>query len=252
MLAMNQEMLRPVAETVQKVVPRPVHDRLHDFNSNLKEPRIFMNNLLQGRLDAAGKTAARFAMNTTFGVGGLVDLATREGIPQQTGDFGQTLFVWGVGEGPYMVRPYWGPTTTRDAVGDLVDRFCDPVGLLTGTQIGIAITTASLDTVVRLGQLKMAEDASIDFYAFLRSSYYQTRRAELREAVGLPNVIDSPATAMDETAKPDPSKPDPSMSAMASAPIPRSGAANNAPRSSTKKTVRANQEATRALASTTK
>jgi phospholipid-binding lipoprotein MlaA len=244
---MNQEMLRPVAETVQKVVPRPVHDRLHDFNSNLKEPRIFLNNVLQGRLDAASKTAARFAMNTTFGVGGLVDLATREGLPQQSGDFGQTLFVWGVGEGPYMVRPYWGPTTTRDAVGDLVDRFGDPVGLLTGTQIGIAITTASLDTVVRLGQLKMAEDASIDFYAFLRSSYYQTRRAELREALGLPNVIDSPATALDDTAKPESG-----TTAMASAPTPSSAAANSAPRSSTKKTARANQEATRALASTEK
>ena len=246
-LAMNQEMLRPVAETVQKVVPRPVHDRLHDFNSNLKEPRIFLNNVLQGRLDAASKTAARFAMNTTFGVGGLVDLATREGLPQQTGDFGQTLFVWGVGEGPYMVRPYWGPTTTRDAVGDVVDRFGDPIGLLTGTQIGIAITTASLDTVVRLGQLKMAEDASIDFYAFLRSSYYQTRRAELREAVGLPTVIDSPATALEETAKPESGR-----NAMASAPISRSRAANSVPRSSTKKTTRATQEATRALALTTR
>ena len=247
MLAVNQEMLRPVAQAVQTIVPRPVHNRLHDFNSNLKEPRIFVNNLLQGRLDAASKTAARFAMNTTFGVGGLVDLASREGIPQQTGDFGQTMFVWGVGEGPYMVRPYWGPTTTRDAVGDVVDRFGDPVGFLFGTQIGIAITTASLDTVDRLGQLKMAEDASIDFYAFLRSSYYQTRRAELREALGLPNVIDSPATALDETAKPESG-----TTAMASAPTPRSAAANSAPRSSTKKTARANQVATHALASTEK
>ena len=105
MLAVNQEMMRPVAEAVQTIVPRPAHDRLRDFNSNLKEPRIFVNNLLQGRLDAASKTAARFAMNTTFGIGGLVDLASLEGIPQQTGDFGQTLFVWGVSEGPYMVRP---------------------------------------------------------------------------------------------------------------------------------------------------
>ena len=247
MLAMNQEMLRPVAETVQKVVPKPVHDRLHDFNNNLKEPRIFVNNLLQGRFDAASKTVARFAMNTTFGLGGLVDLASREGVPQQTGDFGQTLFVWGVGEGPYMVRPYWGPTTTRDAVGDVVDRFGDPVGLLTGSQIGIAITTATLDTVVRLGQLKMAEEASIDFYTFLRSSYYQTRRAELREAIGLPNVIESPATALDETAKPDLPK-----SASASAPARRSGVANSVPRPSTKKIARASQEATHEPASTTR
>jgi len=247
MLTMNQEVLRPVAKTVQTVVPRPVHDRVHDFNSNLKEPRIFVNNLLQGRLEAATKTAARFAMNTTFGLGGLVDLASLQGIPQQTGDFGQTLFVWGVAEGPYMVRPYWGPTTTRDAVGDFVDRFGDPIGLLFGTQLGIAITTASLDTVDRLGQLKMAEDASIDFYTFLRSSYYQTRRAELREALGLPNVIDSPATASEEVAQAESPK-----TASASKPTRRSGVANNAPRASTKKTAQVNPEATRALASTTR
>jgi len=247
MLAMNQEVLRPVAKTVQAVVPRPVHDRVHDFNSNLKEPRIFLNNVLQGRLEAASKTAARFAMNTTFGLGGLVDLASLQGIPQQTGDFGQTLFVWGVAEGPYMVRPYWGPTTTRDAVGDFVDRFGDPIGLLFGTQLGIAITTASLDTVDRLGQLKMAEDASIDFYTFLRSSYYQTRRAELREALGLPNVIDSPATASEEVSQADSPK-----TASASKPTRRAGVANNAPRASTKKTAQVNPEATRALASTTR
>ena len=259
MLAVNQELLRPVAEAVQTVVPKPVHDRLRDFNNNLKEPRIFVNNLLQGRLDAASKTAARFAMNTTFGVGGLVDLATREGVPQQTGDFGQTLFVWGVGEGPYMVRPYWGPTTTRDAVGDVVDRFGDPVGLLFGTQLAVAVTTAGLDPVVRLGQLKQAEDASIDFYSFMRSSYYQVRRAELREAIGQENVIDSPATALDETTKPEsgtaamasaPNAPSaPSATSAKGAPTPRSAAANSAPRSSTKKAARATRVATHEPAS---
>jgi phospholipid-binding lipoprotein MlaA len=256
MLAVNQELLRPVAEAVQTVVPKPVHDRLHDFNNNLKEPRIFVNNLLQGRFDAASKTAARFAMNTTFGIGGLVDLATREGVPQQTGDFGQTLFVWGVAEGPYMVRPYWGPTTTRDAIGDIADRFGDPVGLLFGTQLAVAITTAGLDTVVRLGQLKQAEDASIDFYSFIRSSYYQVRRAELREAIGQENVIDSPATALDETAKPESATAAmaraPNTKSVKSAPTSRSAATNSAPRSSTKKTARANREAVHALASTEK
>ena len=247
MLAMNQEMLRPVAGFVKTVVPRPVHERLSDFNSNLKEPRIFLNNLLQGRLDAASKTVARFAMNTTFGIAGLVDLASTQGLPQQTGDFGQTLFVWGVGEGPYMVRPYWGPTTTRDAVGDVVDRFGDPVGLLFGTQLAVAVTSASLDTVVKLGQLKQAEDASIDFYSFMRSSYYQMRRAQLREAIGQENVIDSPATAMDETEKANSPK-----NAPASPPGPRSYATNSAPRPSTKKAVPEDQEPTHALALTTR
>src|SRR5215813_2748981 len=246
-LAMNQEMLRPVAKAVQTIVPRPVHDRVHDFNSNLKEPRIFVNNLLQGRFEAASKTAARFAVNTTFGIAGLVDLASTQGLPQQTGDFGQTLFVWGVGEGTYMVRPYWGPTTTRDAVGDVVDRFGDPVGLLFGTQLAVAVTSASLDTVVKLGQLKQAEDASIDFYSFLRSSYYQTRRRELREAIGLENVIDSPATAIDETEKPDLPK-----NASASLPNARSGVANSALRPNTKQTGPADREPIRALALTTR
>jgi len=246
-LAMNQEVLRPVAEVVKTVTPGPVHDRLRDVNSNLKEPRIFVNEVLQLRFDAAAKTAARFAMNTTFGLGGLVDLASREGLPQQSGDFGQTLFVWGVSEGPYMVRPYWGPTTTRDAVGNVVDLFGDPIGLMFGTQIGVAITTASLDTVVRLGQLKQAEDASIDFYSFMRSSYYQTRRAELREAIGAEDVIDSPATAMDETANSGSPK-----TASARSPSVRSGVANGAPRPSTKQKAPEDREPVRVLALTTR
>jgi phospholipid-binding lipoprotein MlaA len=243
MLAMNQQVLTPVAEAVKTVVPRPVHDRLHDFNANLKEPRIFVNNLLQGRFEAAAKTAGRFAMNTTFGLGGIVDLATREGIPQQSGDFGQTLFVWGVAEGPYMVRPYWGPTTTRDAVGEVVDRFADPLGLMFGTQIGIAITTAGLDTVDRLGQLKSAEDASVDFYSFLRSGYYQVRRAELREAVGLPNEIDSPALN-------DPESATPTDTASVLSSTRHSDAKGSAPRSKTKQTTQAHPAPARALAST--
>jgi phospholipid-binding lipoprotein MlaA len=202
LLAANQAVLRPVAEVVKAVTPGPIHDRMHDLNSNLKEPRIFVNNVLQLRFDAALHTATRFAMNSVFGVGGFFDIATPEGVPQESGDFGQTLFVWGVSEGPYMVRPYLGPTTLRDAVGSTVDLFGDPLGLLIGTQVGVAIATASLDAAVRLGDLKTAEDASIDFYSFLRSAYYQTRRAQLREALGLPNVIESPATSMlEETPK---------------------------------------------------
>jgi len=194
-LAANQAVLRPAAEVVKAATPAPLRERLRDINSNLKEPRIFLNNVLQLRLNAAAHTAGRFVVNSVFGLGGIVDIATREGLPQESGDFGQTLFVWGVAEGPYIVRPYLGPSTLRDAVGATVDLFGDPLGLLIGTQVGVAISTATLDAVVRLGDLKAAEDASIDFYSFLRSGYYQTRRAQLREAIGQPGVIDSPATS---------------------------------------------------------
>jgi phospholipid-binding lipoprotein MlaA len=206
-LAANQKILGLVSEGVKAAVPGPVHERLHDLNANLKEPRILVNNLLQARFDAAARTTARFVVNTTIGLGGLVDVAGHNGVAQQSGDFGQTLFVWGVSEGPYTVWPYLGPATTRDAVGSVVDMAANPLGWLIGTQIALATTqvavtagTTSVDAVDRLGQLKTAEDASIDFYSFVRSSYYQMRRSELREAIGLPSVVESPATAdLDDT-----------------------------------------------------
>lgn len=209
----NQEILRPASVAVNAVVPGPVHDRLRDFNSNLKEPRIFVNDVLQGRIEAATHTGARFAMNTVFGVAGLFDIATREGLQQESGDFGQTLFVWGVPEGPYAVRPWFGPATMRDAVGGTVDMFADPVGWVTGSSVWISVGTSGLDAVEKLGQLKQAEDASIDFYSFVRSSYYQTRRAQLREAIGQENVIDSPALD-------DPDAPETGAAAAAPAPSP--------------------------------
>jgi len=193
-MAANQHVLRPVSEVVKAAVPGPLHDRLHDLNSNLKEPRIFINSVLQARLDAAARTAVRFVFNSTFGLGGLFDVAGREGLPQETGDFGQTLFAWGVAEGPYVVQPYLGPATLRDAVGSTVDMVANPFGWVFGTPLAFTIGTTAVDAVDRLGQLKQAEDASIDFYSFVRSAYYQTRRAELREAIGLPNVVESPAT----------------------------------------------------------
>jgi phospholipid-binding lipoprotein MlaA len=192
-MAANQEILRPASVIVTAATPGPLHDRLHDFNSNLKEPRIFVNNVLQGRFQVALHTAARLAMNTVFGAVGMFDIATHEGLPQQSGDFGQTLFVWGTAEGPYVVRPWFGPATTRDAIGSTIDMFLDPVGYVTGSQVWLSIATSGLDAIDKLSRLKQAEDASIDFYSFVRSGYYQTRRAELREALGLPSVIDSPA-----------------------------------------------------------
>lgn len=192
-MAANLATLRPASAFVNAAVPGPLHDRLRDFNSNLREPRIFVNNLLQGRLDAAHTTAARFLVNSTFGLGGLFDIASREGLQQKSGDFGQTLFVWGVAEGPYVVRPYLGPSTLRDAVGSAVDMVADPVGWAIGPRVAVSIGSSVLDAAERLGQLKQAETASVDFYSFVRSAYYQTRRAELREALGQPDVVDSPA-----------------------------------------------------------
>ena len=196
-LRLNQVALDPAAAVV-KQVPGQIRDRFQDLDANLKEPRIFANNILQGRFNAAGITLGRLVFNTTFGLGGLFDVATQGGLPQQSGDFGQTLFVWGVPAGTYVERPYYGPSTQRDAIGGAVDTVADPVGwVVGGIWIGWpwSVGTAGVSAVAHLGQWKQAESSSVDFYSFLRSSFYQTRRAELREALGLPPVVESPATS---------------------------------------------------------
>jgi len=200
-MAATQALMRPAAQVVS-AIPGPVHDRLHDLNSNLREPRILAHNILQGRIDAAHVTLGRFFVNTTLGVGGLFDVASRAGLEQKSGDFGQTLFVWGVPEGPYVMRPYLGPSTTRDAFGSAVDMALDPVGWAIGSRAVLSVGTSLLDAAEKLNQVKQAEDASIDFYTFVRSAYYQTRRAELREAIGQSAVIDSPA--LDDPDAPEP------------------------------------------------
>ena len=214
-MAANQAVLGPASQVVNAVIPGPVHERLRDFNSNLKEPRILVNTLLQGRFEAAAQTGVRFVTNSVFGLGGLFDVASRSGLEQKSGDFGQTLFVWGVGEGPYVVQPYLGPATLRDAIGSGVDMVANPVGWAIGSQVVLSASTSALDAAEKLGQLKQAEDASIDFYSFVRSSYYQIRRAQLREALGQPNVIDSPA--LDDPDAPEPASDTTTQTASATA-----------------------------------
>ena len=119
-LHVNQVVLDPAA-TVVKSVPGVFRDRLQDLDANLKEPRVLANDILQARWNAAGITIGRIIFNTTFGLGGLFDVATAGGLPQQTGDFGQTMFVWGVPAGTYVVTPYYGPSTQRDSIGGAVD-----------------------------------------------------------------------------------------------------------------------------------
>ena len=131
MLRANQVVLDPVANVV-KAMPAPLLNRVRDLDDNLKEPRIFANDILQGRWNAAGITFERFVFNSIFGLGGLVDVATPGGLPMQTGDFGQTMFVWGVTAGPYVEQPYYGPSTLRDSFGGAVDTVADPLGWVVG------------------------------------------------------------------------------------------------------------------------
>jgi phospholipid-binding lipoprotein MlaA len=179
-------VIRPAAEAYRGVVPAFVQDRLHYCMRNLAEPRIFANNLLQGRFGAAGTTFSRFVLNSIAGIGGMFDIATKEGLKRQSGDFGQTLHRWGAGEGPYLVLPVFGPSNVRDTVGLGVDFYTTAPGPYlpdSRSDAVVAVRIADgIDTRARnIEGLDLIEKGSLDFYAQLRSIVRQRRDAELSE-----------------------------------------------------------------------
>jgi len=177
--------IRPAAEGYRTVVPQFGRDRIHDALENLKSPLVFANDLLQGEPDRAVQTFFRAAFNTTFGLLGFIDIATEAGIPAHEEDFGQTLAVWGVGEGPYLVLPLFGPSNPRDAFGTAVEWYGDPVDIVlvnmgyqeaTWARSGIS----GLDRRERLiDTLDDVKRTSLDYYASLRSLYRQHRASEI-------------------------------------------------------------------------
>jgi len=120
--AVDDAVLVPTAKAYRTVIPPPMRQSLHDFMQNLNGPVIFMNDMLQGEVGLAAKTLARLAINTTVGVGGMFDVATRVvGIPYHSNDLGITLAVWGFAAGPYVIVPVLGPSNPRDLVGQVAD-----------------------------------------------------------------------------------------------------------------------------------
>ena len=194
---LSHAIVYPVAKAYNGVVPKPVRNFLANFADNLSEPMVFTNDVLQLRLGAATTTAGRFALNSTIGIGGLFDVAKGENLQHQSGDFGQTLYVWGVRRSAYLVVPIIGPTNVRDLIGTTVDFVAAiPAGGL--LQEGLEATqfaSAANDLAVagsiatpftkldEVEQMKTLEDSSLDFYTMLRSVVAQQRQAELKDAV---------------------------------------------------------------------
>lgn len=189
-LRLDDALIRPLAEAYRNTVPAFVRDRIRAGIDNLAEPRIFANDLLQRRAEAAGITFARFAINTTLGLGGLFDVATEKGFARQSGDFGQTLYTWGVDDGPYLVLLFFGPSNARDAVGLGVDLFTTPPALVVtghvGTLVNIGVGTIDgMDLRSRnIESLDEIKASALDLYAYLKSVTRQRRAAQLREATG--------------------------------------------------------------------
>lgn len=182
--AIDKNAIRPAAIAYRDVVPEVARDGIHNFLSNLGEPVVFANKVLQGEPIAAIKTLLRFAANSTFGIGGLFDVATPAKVPRQpAGDFGATLYKWGVGEGPYLVLPLLGPSNPRDTVGFAVDSVASPWGYIVDIPIEASIgqfVVGGIDKRSRvLDSTDDLERNSVDYYATLRSVMRQYRQAEL-------------------------------------------------------------------------
>ena len=183
--ALDHAIVHPIIAGYRRIAPRPVRHAVHNVVQNLDEPVVFVNDVLQAHPKAAAGTAVRFFANSTVGVGGIFDAASTAGIPHHDNGFGSTLGRYGVAPGPYIYIPLLGPTTVRDAVGDGVDWFTDPVSWgntrrartfdITRTALGLIDEREQADA-----QLRELESTAVDPYATLRSVYLQSRAAEVK------------------------------------------------------------------------
>jgi phospholipid-binding lipoprotein MlaA len=185
-MALDGIIVRPLAIGYRALVPDPVRSAARNFIDNLGTPLDMLNNLLQGEIDRAGHSMGRFLTNTILGLGGLIDIASDAGIPRYEEDFGQTLAVWGVAEGPYIVLPLIGPSNPRDGIGLAVDTVADPFTYwaaqnnyqeLSVARTGVDLIDQRSQNIETIDQLR---ESSIDFYAAVRSFYRQYRKSAIR------------------------------------------------------------------------
>jgi phospholipid-binding lipoprotein MlaA len=177
-------LLKPVVAGYRFVLPEFVREGIYNFFSNYNDLYTALFNLLQGKPDYAFSDLMRVVVNTTFGLGGLIDMATPGGLEKHKEDWGQTLGVWGVPAGPYVVLPFFGPSNVRDTFGTVADlesdyffRYINPVGLR-NSLTGLRVVNAR-NTYYEAGDL--LDGAAIDKYSFMRDAYIQRREYQIKE-----------------------------------------------------------------------
>lgn len=185
----DRALVGPASRGFGGGVPEPVKRAIGNVADTLDLPGDIVNNLLQLRLVAAAENSLRLATNLTFGLGGTIDIASELGLPENPTDFGETLHVWGAGEGPYVELPLAGPSTVRDTVGTVVDVALNPVRLALPDKEANAAAIVRLFS--RLGDRDRFSDTidsllyeSADSYAQARLLYLQNRRFELGKGGG--------------------------------------------------------------------
>lgn len=187
----DEYVLEPVARAYRDNLPDAVQTGVGNFFENLRYPSYLVSDIFQGKFEQALDHTGRFLINTTVGIGGLIDFATEWGLPVHDEDFGITLAYHGVPAGPYLVLPILGPSSVRDGVGRIVDGFLDPIGwvgyssLSAGTKAAIIAGSLGVKLVhTRAGLLQAVETAkesSVDYYLFVQGAYYQHRHGVLTD-----------------------------------------------------------------------
>lgn len=199
----DKVLLKPVAQGYRAVVPLPLRGGFDNFMSNLRDVPSAVNSLLQGKLKEAAQDSGRFLVNTSIGILGLFDVASRIGLPRHSEDFGQTLGYWGVGDGPYLVLPVLGPSTVRDTGGLIVDLATSPSGALLNEEPEIEALLLSLRVISARAALldteKLVDEAAFDRYTFLREAYLQRRESQIND--GASSIVPLPPPKPRKTLK---------------------------------------------------
>jgi len=177
----DRALVKPLATGYRYVIPSPVRRGVGNFFSNLRAPTTFINDLLQGKPARARQTLDRFLLNSSIGIFGLIDIATSLGKPAHEEDYGQTLAVWGIPSGPYLVLPFLGPSTVRDAVGKIPEFYiADPLWDPSDVRVTVArFGLRLLDLRSRLLGVDRILQIQVDPYLFVRETYLQQRSAQI-------------------------------------------------------------------------
>ena len=191
---LDHAIIGPIVHGYMRVAPVPVQRALTSVVSNLREPRIAINDLVQGHPGLAGQALARFAINSTIGVLGLADVASNMNITKHQADFGQTMGRYRIRTGPYLYIPVVGPLDVRDGLGRVLDAASDPIsivagGVTTGFGAGRLVATAVDVRASNDGQIDALASDATDPYAALRSAYSQRRAFLVRAATGEPEIL---------------------------------------------------------------
>jgi phospholipid-binding lipoprotein MlaA len=206
----DNAILRPVASGYKAVVPEPARDCVGNVFSNINDIFVSVNSLLQGKVGDAVSDACRVVVNTTVGLLGCFDVASKVGLEKHNRDFGQTFGKWGIASGPYLVLPFLGPSSIRDGVGTFIYSYLDPVW---ADHVPTRNVAYSLRAVNRRSELldatNVLEEAALDKYSFVRDAYLQRRRGMVEEehndvpakGAALPFTPEAPVTGSEKSTR---------------------------------------------------